>query len=214
MNILCFSGLLMLALIPLLALYCFISHYYCKRVFLLRISSRMILEVVTASASIYLRYVIVDNVKERDALTCATAFLHILTVITWFIHRKYSSESDSRNTGTQQRLSHLVVFMFGSVVVVLVNAVVLLVELILKAQTGQRTVDLRVVLLPTECVFAVCCLALQISAFWKENREEFRKDIDSLGRLCGCKQKHRDSPSQCDERELENLVPEAQPSGS
>ncbi|XP_053496200.1 uncharacterized protein LOC128617184 isoform X2 [Ictalurus furcatus] len=174
----------------------------------------MILEVVTASASIYLHYVFVDNVKERDALTCATAFLHILTMITLFIEYFSGRVSDSRNTGTQQRLSHLVVFMFGSVVVVLVNAVVLLVELILKAQTGQRTVDLRVVLLPTECVFAVCCLALQISAFWKKNREGFREYINSLGRSCGCKQKHRDSPSQCDERELENLAPEAQPSGS
>ncbi|XP_053496192.1 uncharacterized protein LOC128617180 isoform X2 [Ictalurus furcatus] len=210
------SGLLMLALIPVLAWICFYCYFNCIRVYLLQISFMMILEVLTASASIYVHYVFVDNVKERDALTCATAFLQILTVITLFIDLNYFSgrESDSRNTGTQQRLSHLVVFMFGSVVVVLVNAVVLLVELILKAQTGQRTVDLRVVLLLTECVFAVCCLALQISAFWKENREEFREYINSLGRSCGCKQKHRDSPPQCDERELENLAPEAQTSGS
>ncbi|XP_053496198.1 uncharacterized protein LOC128617183 isoform X2 [Ictalurus furcatus] len=178
--------------------------------------SFMILEVLSASGSIYVHYAVVDNVKERDALTCAIAFLHILTVITLFTSRKYLSdqESDSSNTGTQQSLYHLVVFMFGSVVVVLVNAVALLVELILKAQTGQRTVDLRVILLPTESVFAVCCLILQISDFWKKNREGFGKNIDWMGRTCGCKQEQRDSPPQCDERELENLAPEAQTSGS
>ncbi|XP_053496195.1 uncharacterized protein LOC128617181 isoform X1 [Ictalurus furcatus] len=209
-------GLLALALIPFLAWICFISHYYCKRVFFLLCILLMILEVLSASGSIYVHYAIADNVKEHDALTCVTAFLQILTTITLFISIKYLSGrvSDSRNTGTQQRLFHLVVFMFGSVVVVLVNAVVLLVELILKAQTGQRTVDLCVVLLPTECVFAVCCLALQISAFWKKNREDVIKNIDWLGRSCGCKQEHRDSPSQHDERELENLAPEAQTSGS
>ncbi|MCJ8738105.1 hypothetical protein PDJAM_G00031800, partial [Pangasius djambal] len=76
-------------------------------------------------------------------------------------------ESDSRNTGTQRFLSHLVVFVFGTAVVVFVNAVAVLVELIVKARNGQRTVDLRVILLPTECVFAVCCLTLQLSAFCK-----------------------------------------------
>ncbi|XP_053541004.1 uncharacterized protein LOC128634449 isoform X1 [Ictalurus punctatus] len=207
------SGLLALALIPVFAQNFIYRCLYYLPTYLSWISW-MILEVVTASASIYVHYVFVDNVKERDALTCATAFLHILTMITLFIEYFSGRESDSRNTGTQQRLSHLVVFMFGSVVVVLVNAVVLLVELIITARTGQRTVDLRVILLPTECVFAVCCLALQISAFWKENRERFREDIDQLGRSCGCKQKHRDSPPQCDERELENLAPEAQTSGS
>ncbi|XP_053496197.1 uncharacterized protein LOC128617183 isoform X1 [Ictalurus furcatus] len=207
--------LLALALIPLLALFCFFCYFYCKRVFFFWISF-MILEVLSASGSIYVHYAVVDNVKERDALTCAIAFLHILTVITLFTSRKYLSdqESDSSNTGTQQSLYHLVVFMFGSVVVVLVNAVALLVELILKAQTGQRTVDLRVILLPTESVFAVCCLILQISDFWKKNREGFGKNIDWMGRTCGCKQEQRDSPPQCDERELENLAPEAQTSGS
>ncbi|XP_053094543.1 uncharacterized protein LOC117598515 isoform X2 [Pangasianodon hypophthalmus] len=123
------------------------------------------------------------------------------------------TKSDSKNTGTQRSLSHLVVFVFGTAVVVFVNAVALLVELILKSRNGQRTVDLRVILLPTECVFAVCCLALQLFAFWQENRERFREDIKRLRGLCGCKQTLTNSPENR-EHELENLAPASQPSGS
>ncbi|KAB5555119.1 hypothetical protein PHYPO_G00029850 [Pangasianodon hypophthalmus] len=151
---------------PLLALIWFFCHAVRKRLFLVWISMMMILEVLSASGSIYIHY-LANNMKERDALTCVTAFLHILTVMILFTSGKRLSESDSRNTGTQRSLSHLVVFVFGTAVVVFVNAVALLVELILKSRNGQRTVDLRVILLPTECVFAVCCLALQLSAFCK-----------------------------------------------
>ncbi|KAM9431764.1 uncharacterized protein Hap1MRO34_003073 isoform 1-T2 [Clarias gariepinus] len=105
----------------------------------------------------------------------------------------------------------MVVFMFGAVVVVFVNAVALLVELILTARTGQRTVDLRVILLPTECVFAMCCLALQISAFWKKNRNILIQDINRLRQICGCKQQQGVSQPQT---ELENLTPVAQPTAS
>ncbi|XP_060795276.1 uncharacterized protein LOC132897976 isoform X2 [Neoarius graeffei] len=186
-------GNLMVAGFSLLALFFFMCL---KCQFLIWISVLMILEVLSASGSIYIHYDFVDNMKERDALTCTTVFLHILTVMTLFTSLKSRTESGSRNTRTQQQsnstntrtqrpLSYLVVYIFGTALVVFVNVVALLVELILKARNGQRTVDLRVILLPAECVFAMCCLALQISAFWKENRERFRKDID---RLCGCKQ--------------------------
>ncbi|XP_060795280.1 uncharacterized protein LOC132897980 isoform X2 [Neoarius graeffei] len=195
----------------LLAFIWFLCHDIWKFPFLIWISVLMILEVLSASESIYSHYVVVNNTTERDALTCVTAFLHILTMMTLFTTLKSLAESDSTNTRTQQSLSYLVVYMFGTALVVFVNTVALLVELILKARNGQHTVDLRVILLPTECVFAMCCLALQISDFWMENRERFRKDKD---RLCGCKQIQRNSPSHNHEHELEVLAPESEPSGS
>ncbi|KAB5555152.1 hypothetical protein PHYPO_G00030200 [Pangasianodon hypophthalmus] len=204
------------AVFPLLALIWFFCHAVRERLFLLWISVMMILEVVSASWSIYFHYDFVNNVKERDALTCVTAFLNTLTMMILFTSLMHFSvtKSDSRNTGTQRSLSHLVVFVFGTAVVVFVNAVALLVELILKSRNGQRTVDLRVILLPTESVFAVCCLALQLFAFWQENRERFREDINRLRGLCGCKQTPMNSPPENHEHDLENLAPASQPSGS
>ncbi|KAF5891365.1 butyrophilin-like protein 2, partial [Clarias magur] len=145
----------------------------------------------------------------RDTLTCATAFLYILTVMILFASLKKLSESDdnnittqsrsdSINSGTQPRLSHVAVFILGSVVVVFVNAVTLFVELILKARNGHHTVDLPLILIPTECVFAVCCMALQISDFWKKNRNRFREDMNRLRRVCMCKQPPQESkPIDC-----------------
>ncbi|XP_047672909.1 uncharacterized protein LOC113638947 isoform X2 [Tachysurus fulvidraco] len=154
--------------------------------YLFWVSVMFILEVLSTSGSIYLHYDVKIDMKAQ--------------------------QSESRNTGTQR--CHLVVFMFGTVGVVFVNAVVLSVELILKARNGERTVDLRLILLPIESVFAVCCLALQISAFWKKKRERFREDIEKLRQLCVCKQRQRDSPPQSNEHELENLASVPQPSGS
>ncbi|XP_060718571.1 uncharacterized protein LOC132840693 isoform X2 [Tachysurus vachellii] len=170
--------------------------------YLFWVSVMFILEVLSTSGSIYLHYDAIIDMKERDALVCVTAFLHILTLITLFRHLNYlpaqqsesrnrgtqrSHQSESRNTGTQR--SHLVVFMFGTVGVVFLNAVVLSVELILKARNGERTVDLRLILLPTESVFAVCYLTLQISAFYchglsftKGRRKE--KDLEKTWRIC------------------------------
>ncbi|KAF5891366.1 uncharacterized protein DAT39_018930, partial [Clarias magur] len=204
-------NLLAMAVFPLLALICF----FCQRLFLflLWICVMMILEVLSASTSIYVHHDLKNIEEERDALTCVIAFLHILTMMTLFTSQRLLSkfasrnsralqqsdsrntrtqrQSHSRNTATERSLSHMVVFMFGAVVVVFVNAVALLVELILTARTGQRTVDLRVILLPVECVFAVCCLALQISAFWKKKRKILIKDINRLRQICGCKQQQR-----------------------
>ncbi|XP_058262133.1 uncharacterized protein LOC131363528 [Hemibagrus wyckioides] len=202
-------------LVPLLTVILFyFRSFLLKLSYLLYIIGTLLLEVLRASGSIYIHYDLNIDVKERDALVCVTAYLQILTLITLFTHLNYNSdpdpESDS-NTGTQQSLSHLVVFMFGTVGVVFVNAGALLVELTLKARNGERTVDLRVILLPTESVFAACCLALQIYTFWKTKRKRFAIGINKLRQ---CKKTQRDSPPQCDEHKMENLAPDPQPSGS
>uniref|UniRef100_A0A3B4C2Y5 Ig-like domain-containing protein n=1 Tax=Pygocentrus nattereri TaxID=42514 RepID=A0A3B4C2Y5_PYGNA len=58
---------------------------------------------------------------------------------------------------------------------------------------GERTVnDLRVILVPFECIFPIGCLVLQISAFCKYNLQTRHrlliKDFKDLCQLCGCKQ--------------------------
>ncbi|XP_047672907.1 uncharacterized protein LOC113650988 isoform X2 [Tachysurus fulvidraco] len=220
--------LFILALLYFRAFFTFLSYLF-------QISLWLLLEFVRASGSIYIHYNLDIDVKERDALVCVTTFLQVLTQITLFTYLNPSrgedsdTESESRSTGAQQsedpdtesesrstvaQQCHLVVFMFGTVGVVFVNAVVLSVELILTARNGERTVDLRLILLPTESVFAACYLALQISTFWKDNREGFREDIEKLRQKCVCKQRQRDSPPQSNEHELENLASVPQPSGS
>ncbi|XP_058262128.1 uncharacterized protein LOC131363523 [Hemibagrus wyckioides] len=155
----------------------------------------LLLEVLRASGSIYIHYSLNIDVKERDALVCVTVFLQILSMIALFMFMNYDSDERNkpRNPGTHHSLPHLVVFMFGTVGVVLVNTVVLLVELTLKARNGERTVDLRLILLPTESVFAVCYLALQISTFWKKNRERLANGIKKLQQSCVCTNSQRDS---------------------
>ncbi|XP_027015354.2 uncharacterized protein LOC113650977 [Tachysurus fulvidraco] len=180
---------------------------------------QLLLEFVRASVSIYVHYNLKIDVKERDALICVTTFLQILILITLFTRLNYyflpelmAIINRQRGNNTETQRGHLVVFMFGTVGVVFVNAVVLSVELILTARNGERTVDLRLILLPTESVFAACYLALQISTFWKDNRERFRDEIKKLRQKCVCKQRQRDSPPQSNEHELENLASVPQPS--
>ncbi|XP_047672915.1 uncharacterized protein LOC113650976 isoform X2 [Tachysurus fulvidraco] len=170
------------ALFPLFIVVLFYFHAFftfLRDLFLILLL--LLLEFGRASGSIYIHYNLDIDVKERDALVCGTVFLQVLSLVTLFTRLK-----DSKAT---QR-GHLVVFMFGTVGVVFVNAVVLSVELILTARNGERTVDLRLILLPTESVFAACYLALLISTFCK---------------FTSCSS---------DEHELENLASVLQPSGS
>ncbi|KAF7704880.1 hypothetical protein HF521_020166 [Silurus meridionalis] len=164
-------------LFPLLAIICFkvCVHCKCPIPVLHFVSVLLILQIMSVSGSIYIHYDLVTNMKgKRDILTWITVFLHILTVIIMFasLHNftvNRHPESGSRNTVTLP-VWCVVVFVIGSVLAVLVNAAVLLVALILKARNGQHTVDLQVILIPTECVFAACWLALQISVFWKNRK--------------------------------------------
>ncbi|XP_047672910.1 uncharacterized protein LOC113638948 [Tachysurus fulvidraco] len=189
-------GVLMWILVPIFIVTLFYSFVFCLSFFHYALLW-LLLEFVRASGSIYVHYNLDIDVKERDALVCVTTFLQILSLITLFTFLN--------NSKATQR-AYLVVFMFGTVGVVFVNAVVLSVELILKARNGERTVDLRLILLPTESVFAACYLALQISTFWKDNRERFKKDIEKLRQKCVCKQRQRDSPPQSNEHELASLA--------
>ncbi|XP_036427992.1 uncharacterized protein LOC118809112 isoform X1 [Colossoma macropomum] len=183
---------------------------------LIWMSVLLILEVISASSSVYIHYVSLDTLdtqKERVGLICVTAYLYILSgmilfkalfhVYGRFTRRPHSNrtqqsvELNSTVTEAQQTSGHAIVYMLGAVGLSFVNSIALAVELILKARNGERTVeDLRVILIPSESVFAIGCLMLQISAFWWTNRERLMYDLKDLRQLCRCKQVSADSPVQ------------------
>ncbi|XP_035389190.1 uncharacterized protein LOC113568944 isoform X5 [Electrophorus electricus] len=162
--------------------------------FLTWISVLCILEFLSTVISVYLHNELLEGDKERVALTCATTYLHILSLTacfkyldhlcesnsistrTWLVRGSNSNHdetqrmqgSNSNDTETEQSPGQLytIVHMLGAVGLICVNSISLIAELILKTRNGERTLtDLRVILLPSECVFAICCLALAISAF-------------------------------------------------
>ncbi|XP_036416381.1 uncharacterized protein LOC118800277 [Colossoma macropomum] len=100
----------------------------------------LILLSLNASVSIYLHYDTLETMKEREELTCATAYLHVLSVIALF------QGSLERGT-TQQGFSHayMLVYMLGAVGLIFVNSIALAVELILKAREYTEVVHLRVI---------------------------------------------------------------------
>ncbi|XP_049320729.1 uncharacterized protein LOC111192414 [Astyanax mexicanus] len=110
------------------------------------------------------------------------------------------SRSILNTVRTVESQSHVMLYIFGTVALVCVNSIALAAELILKARNGERTVeDLRAIVIPPECVFALCCLTLQITTFCRRNREIF---LDVLS-ICGFKRTSVDSVER--DHELEPL---------
>lgn len=75
-----------------------------------------------------------------------------------------------------------ILFLFGSVGLVLVNSVALNTELILNAGIGDRLLgDLRIVVFPSECVFTIPLLILPIFTPWTPVRSESKTLPESDG---------------------------------
>ncbi|XP_060727717.1 uncharacterized protein LOC132846928 [Tachysurus vachellii] len=112
-----------------------------------------------------------EHKKDRAGYVALVILLHVLAATLLFKHPTHLPE-----------FLHVMIFMFGSVGLVVVNSLVLVVELFLKSGKGARTVeDLRVIVLPFETAFVLAWLALQIYSAWmrlqvriKNNFEEGR----------------------------------------
>ncbi|KAK3554496.1 hypothetical protein QTP70_024292 [Hemibagrus guttatus] len=97
-----------------------------------------------------------EHKKDRAGYVALVVLLHVLAAMSLFKHPKHSPE-----------FLHIMIYMFGSVGLVVVNSLVLVVELFLKAGKGARTVgDLRVIVLPFETAFVLAWLALLIYDDW------------------------------------------------
>ncbi|XP_062405751.1 uncharacterized protein LOC134096027 [Sardina pilchardus] len=100
--------------------------------------------------------------KEGPGWLALYVLLHLLSVLTLFKHPKQVPE-----------LPHAIVYIFGAAGLSALNSIFLTTELILKAvsETGQRTlIDLRVFVLPCECVFVAGWILLQIHDAWTRNK--------------------------------------------
>ncbi|KAL7869894.1 hypothetical protein AOLI_G00138820 [Acnodon oligacanthus] len=177
-----------------------------RSLFLIWMLLLLILEVLNTSLSIYIHNVILESndalnkwtettekLNERAVRTCVAAYLYILTLMllleylfSFCAHLYTGSSSNSPKRPESTSLLHASAYMLGAVGLIFMNSVALVIELILKARNGERTMDLRVTLIPSECVFALCCFALQISAFWRPFRENFMEDLEGIRRLCLC----------------------------
>ncbi|XP_035248184.1 uncharacterized protein LOC118213376 [Anguilla anguilla] len=111
--------------------------------------------------------------KEHPALMCFFVFLCILTAILTFDHR-------SNLPG----VLHILVYVFGSTVLSVLNSVALATELFLKARKGERTVeDLRVIVFPLESFFLACWLGLQVYAYCTQNKK-MKEQLELMFRSC------------------------------
>ncbi|KAJ8261452.1 hypothetical protein COCON_G00171750, partial [Conger conger] len=81
-------------------------------------------------------------------------------------------------------VGHILVYVFGSAVLSVLNAVALATEVFLKAEKGQRTVeDLQVILLPLESFFLVCWIGLHEYAKCMQDTE-LRKQLSLIFLSC------------------------------
>ncbi|XP_056609806.1 uncharacterized protein LOC130426861 isoform X5 [Triplophysa dalaica] len=94
-----------------------------------------------------------ENEIDRAGWICLIVFLQVLWTFNNF--RRSFNHWDTR--------SNSIVFVFGSVGVVLINAVALMTELILKTVNGERSLtDLRITVFSSESLTVICLLFLQL----------------------------------------------------
>ncbi|XP_058858370.1 uncharacterized protein LOC131701862 [Acipenser ruthenus] len=117
--------------------------------------------------------------KALPGLICEGIFLYSLAAIAFFEQR-----DNVRVT------LHMIVYMFGTTVLTVVNAVALITELMLQAENGYRRVkDLRLIVLPFECLFLMGWLGLQTygCCLEEENQEPNLSIAQELHPLSGTK---------------------------
>ncbi|KAA0706181.1 hypothetical protein E1301_Tti021753 [Triplophysa tibetana] len=133
--------------------------------------------------SIYSHHVLLEREKDYMGWISVISFIQALKMIVLFkfiVHgvqrQQDNAEQRRASLGTTEialpRCS-VFVYMFGAVGLVLLNSAALMTELILKARNGERVIkDLRVIVFPSECVFVLFLLVLQMHAFWKVNKTD------------------------------------------
>ncbi|CAM4334014.1 unnamed protein product [Leuciscus chuanchicus] len=135
---------------------------------------------------IYIHLTILEREKEYLGWTCVIVFIEVLKMIVVYenlvteaehseIQRRKQQQTETSQQGSNTLpLCNFIMYMFGAVGLVLLNSVTLTAELILKARNGERVLkDLRVIVFPSECVFALCWLILLMHAYWKVVTKKF-----------------------------------------
>ncbi|XP_051745038.1 uncharacterized protein LOC127509874 [Ctenopharyngodon idella] len=119
---------------------------------------------------VYFYIIALENEKDRVGWACMIAFLQLL----WAVR-------DFTRSFTHDLLRLVPVYVFGSVVVVLLNSVALMIELILKTVNGEGAVgDLRIVVFSSEFIFTLFLMILLVFEPWiKPCLESCQKAIKS-----------------------------------
>ncbi|XP_036429006.1 uncharacterized protein LOC118809634 [Colossoma macropomum] len=108
------------------------------------------------------------NKKDCGGYMALTALIHVLAATSFFKHPKDLPD-----------FLHILIYMFGAVVLNIVNSMALAAELCLKAGNGVRAVeDLRVIILPFETVFASGWLTLQVYHVWIRIRHRITQNFE------------------------------------
>uniref|UniRef100_A0A8C1LQH0 Ig-like domain-containing protein n=1 Tax=Cyprinus carpio TaxID=7962 RepID=A0A8C1LQH0_CYPCA len=112
---------------------------------------------------LFLYFKTLENEKDRFALVCMVGLFQVLSMIRF----SYDYLDFPR--------VHIL-YLFGAVVLVLVNSTVLMTELILQAVNGERTVeDLRMVIFPSECLFILIGMAVEILTFLRSINKQIKQ---------------------------------------
>ncbi|KAK9978826.1 hypothetical protein ABG768_020564 [Culter alburnus] len=121
-----------------------------------RRSVYLTLMLLVNAVLVYFYIITLENEKDRVGWACVIVFLQLLWAVINF------------TTSFTHDLPRLVpVYVFGSVVVVLLNSVALMTELILKTVNGEGAVgDLRIVVFSSEFIFTLILMVLMVFEPW------------------------------------------------
>ncbi|KAK1161835.1 hypothetical protein AOXY_G19491 [Acipenser oxyrinchus oxyrinchus] len=109
--------------------------------------------------------------KGSHGLICEVIFLYSLAAIACFEQRDNIPV-----------ICNMIVYMFGTTVLTVVNAVALITEMMLQADNGFRRVkDLRLIVLPFECLFLMGWLGLQTYGYCLEEKNRIQQQPESEG---------------------------------
>ncbi|XP_048827350.1 uncharacterized protein LOC125705063 [Brienomyrus brachyistius] len=117
--------------------------------------------------------VILENDKGRPVKICEFVFVYILSVTTLFVFWE---------RGHLLAKPRKYVYFSGAFGVPLVNSVSLAVVLILKADTGKQSLDLRLIVLISGSVFLFSWFVMQVSAYWLDKKEKIKEEMGLIQR--------------------------------
>nr|XP_055050923.1 uncharacterized protein LOC129436705 [Misgurnus anguillicaudatus] len=156
---------------------------------LLNITSWMIFMFIFNAVMVYFCVASLKNEKDAAGWICTTVFVQVLWMITMYIGA----------VGVLDVPLKKCFYVFGSVGVVLFNAVALMTELILKTINGDRAVgDLRIVVYSSESLFTLTLLIFIMFEPWFENCLKCQQNADT-------RQQNQDPQNAADVQELESF---------
>ncbi|XP_077058353.1 uncharacterized protein LOC143710966 isoform X2 [Siphateles boraxobius] len=173
------------------------------------ISTVMIIFTLVMNAVMIGVYIMtLEKTTDPIGWACVLVFLQILGTVMKF--------TDTTNVFLRLSLGfhrYVLMYVFGSVGVVFLSSAALITELILKTVNGDRTVaDLRFIVFPVECVFAVSVLISGLFASQITNCLKSCKDSVKSRRERRSQQKKMKEMKPGDQEDLEMMSPgETQP---